>query len=76
MQPVARSQPSVLQDGGLRLDRAADWDDGRAPDPVTPEDQLLCDASAVWLCSQSDCEVRWRFDGGWLGRLVVSWGRI
>ncbi len=43
--------------GATRLDLAATWSDPSAPVPVTPEDQLLCDPDAGWLCSQLDCKV-------------------
>lgn len=49
--------------GAVRLDLAAAWADPSAPVPVTPEDQLLCDPDAGWLCSQLDCKVGDNVDG-------------
>ncbi|KXZ48613.1 hypothetical protein GPECTOR_26g516 [Gonium pectorale] len=43
--------------GAARLDMAAEWGDASAPVPVVPEDELLCDPDAGWLCSQIDCKV-------------------
>ncbi|GIL77319.1 hypothetical protein Vretifemale_6793 [Volvox reticuliferus] len=43
--------------GTLRLDMAAQWDDQEAPTPIIPEEELLCDPDAGWLCSQIDCKV-------------------
>ncbi|GLC33772.1 hypothetical protein PLESTB_000113900 [Pleodorina starrii] len=43
--------------GALRLDMEAKWDEQGPPVPVVPEDELLCDPAAGWLCSQTDCKV-------------------
>ncbi|PNW84648.1 hypothetical protein CHLRE_03g152900v5 [Chlamydomonas reinhardtii] len=43
--------------GASRLDMEARWDDASAPVPVIPEDELLCDPDAGWLCSEMDCKV-------------------
>ena len=43
--------------GALRLDLAHRWDDPSAPQPVVPEDELICDPSAGWLCSQANCSL-------------------
>ena len=43
-------------DGGrLRVDLKQAWADTSAPAPVTPEDELVCDPDAGWLCSAVDC---------------------
>lgn len=43
--------------GALRLDLAHRWDDPSAPHPLLPEEELICDPSAGWLCSQVECSV-------------------
>ncbi|EFJ48704.1 hypothetical protein VOLCADRAFT_104564 [Volvox carteri f. nagariensis] len=43
--------------GALRLDMEARWDEQSPPIPVVPEDELLCDPDAGWLCSQMDCKM-------------------
>ncbi|GLC68750.1 hypothetical protein PLESTF_000732800 [Pleodorina starrii] len=49
---------TVDHDGGaLRLDMEAKWDEQAPPVPVVPEDELLCDPDAGWLCSQMDCKM-------------------
>ncbi|KAG2491261.1 hypothetical protein HYH03_010467 [Edaphochlamys debaryana] len=53
--------------GATRLDLAADWADTAPPVPVTPADELLCDPSAGWLCSQMDCKVGDNIQG------LVTW---
>ncbi|GBF87795.1 calcineurin-like phosphoesterase [Raphidocelis subcapitata] len=41
--------------GRTRVDLEQDWDDDSTPSPVTPEDELVCDSSVGWLCSNLDC---------------------
>lgn len=42
----------------MRLDLKGSWDlEAGAPEYLTPEDELLCDPSAGWLCSQVDCSI-------------------
>lgn len=43
--------------GSLRLDLRHRWDDPGAPTPLVPEDELICDPAAGWLCSKVDCPV-------------------
>ncbi|PSC75593.1 calcineurin-like phosphoesterase [Micractinium conductrix] len=43
--------------GGLRLDLKHSWDDSSSPQPLMPEDELICDPAAGWLCSKVDCPV-------------------
>jgi hypothetical protein len=43
--------------GALRLDLAHRWDDLSPPQPLLPEDELICDPSAGWLCSKVDCSL-------------------
>ena len=56
------------EDGTLRLDMSARWEERGAPVPSIPEDELICDPSAGWLCSQLDCKVGGL---GRAGRVVV-----
>lgn len=41
----------------LRLDLKGDWSPAHVPVVHTPEDELLCDPSKGWLCSQWDCSL-------------------
>jgi hypothetical protein len=41
--------------GRLRLDLRHTWGNPASPEPVTPEEELVCDPSSGWLCSQLDC---------------------
>jgi hypothetical protein len=41
--------------GRLRLDLRHPWGNPASPEPVTPEEELVCDPSSGWLCSQLDC---------------------
>lgn len=43
--------------GALRLDLEHSWADPSGPRPLTPPDELICDPSAGWLCSQVDCSL-------------------
>lgn len=41
----------------LRLDLKGRWDDTAPPENLTPENELLCDPSSGWLCSEVDCSL-------------------
>eukprot|EP00890_Picochlorum_soloecismus_P006210 jgi/Picsp_1/6590/NSC_03933-R1_protein len=43
--------------GETRLDLKGQWNDTKSPEYLVPEEELLCDPSAGWLCSKIDCEV-------------------
>ena len=43
--------------GTLRLDLAHRWDDPSPPAPLLPENELICDPAAGWLCCPVDCSV-------------------
>jgi hypothetical protein len=43
--------------GALRLDLRHRWDDASPPQPLTPQEELICDPAAGWLCSKVDCTV-------------------
>lgn len=44
-------------DGSARLDLTGKWDAKDAPRYLVPEDDLLCDPSSGWLCSQVECSL-------------------
>ena len=43
--------------GSLRLDLKGEWNDPGPPQYLVPEDELLCDPSSGWLCSEVDCSL-------------------
>lgn len=43
--------------GETRLDLKGSWDATDVPEYLTPEEELLCDPSAGWLCSKVDCTI-------------------
>ena len=54
--------------GASRVDLVGTWDAGDAPRILTPPEELICDISSGFLCSEVDCdidnnEVRW-FNSG------------
>lgn len=51
-------------DGRLRLDVQHAWSDASSPVPVTPPEELICDANSGWLCSQLDCDLQQQSDSG------------
>eukprot|EP00798_Chlamydomonas_sp_ICE-L_P001369 gene1369-32733_t len=44
-------------DGSLRLDMSHSWSDTIAPVPCVPDEELMCDPEAGWLCSKLDCSL-------------------
>ena len=46
--------------GETRLDLKGSWDGTDSPEYLTPEEELLCDPSAGWLCSKVDCDLESR----------------
>jgi hypothetical protein len=43
--------------GTTRLDLKGSWDSQHSPEYLVPEEELLCDPSAGWLCSKVDCSI-------------------
>jgi hypothetical protein len=59
-------------DGGrVRLDLRQAWADAGTPAPITPEDELVCDPDAGWLCSALDCGLASSLEEG--GRTATQW---
>jgi hypothetical protein len=58
-------------DGGrVRVDLKQAWADAATPSPITPEDELVCDPDAGWLCSALDCGLASSLDEG---RTATQW---
>ena len=54
------------EDGGkLRLDAEFAWADADNPVPVTPDEEIICDVSAGYLCARDACSVLWREHVTW-----------
>lgn len=54
------------EDGGrTRLDVDFAWADAAAPVPVTPDEEIVCDVSAGYVCARDVCSVLWRDDVRW-----------
>lgn len=49
-------------DGTARLDLTGQWHAKDTPRYLVPEDDLLCDPSSGWLCSQVECSLENRSD--------------
>ncbi|KAI8474051.1 MAG: Metallo-dependent phosphatase-like protein [Monoraphidium minutum] len=43
-----------VQGGRVRVDLRQAWDALGSPSPITPEDELVCDPTVGWLCSDID----------------------
>lgn len=59
--------------GRVRLDLKQDWADQTSPVPVTPEDELVCDPAAGWLCSSLDCGLSSDLGEAEVGALATRW---
>jgi hypothetical protein len=44
-------------EGSTRVDLKGRWDDPGPPQYLVPQEDLLCDPEAGWLCSRVDCSV-------------------
>lgn len=45
--------------GRVRLDLDFAWDDNATPVPVTPDEEILCDVAAGYICARDACSVLW-----------------
>jgi hypothetical protein len=54
------------EDGGrARLDVQFAWADDSDPVPVTPDDEIVCDVSAGYVCARDACSVLWHDNVKW-----------
>lgn len=59
--------------GTTRLDLKGSWDSKQVPEYLTPDEELLCDPTAGFLCSKVDCSIPDVNDGGASSSLQQSW---
>lgn len=52
-------------DGRVRLDLRFAWDADDDPVPVTPDDEIVCDVSAGYICARDACSVLWHEGVRW-----------
>ena len=54
------------EDGGrVRLDAEFAWDSPDDPVAQTPDDEIVCDVSAGYVCARDACSVMWRENMRW-----------
>jgi hypothetical protein len=54
------------EDGGsLRLDSQFAWDSTEDPVSLTPEEEIVCDVSAGYVCARDACSVLWHEGFTW-----------
>ena len=54
------------EDGGrVRLDAEFAWDSPDDPVALTPDDEIVCDVSAGYVCARDACSVMWRENVRW-----------
>jgi hypothetical protein len=46
--------------GRARLDLDFAWADSADPAPLTPDEEIVCDVEAGYLCARDACSVLWR----------------
>lgn len=46
-------------DGPPRLDLDVAWSDESVPVPVTPDEEIVCDVEAGYICARDACSVLW-----------------
>lgn len=51
--------------GRTRLDVEFAWADTAAPVPVTPDEEIMCDVSAGYVCARDACSVLWHDGAKW-----------
>jgi hypothetical protein len=47
------------EDSRLRLDLDVIWSDTAVPVPRTPDDEIVCDVEAGYICARDACSVLW-----------------